>query len=158
MRTYSGLCRCDDAGRGRCFLKKLLKSRGGRTQGQSIKFCTKQSKIRGHLMLKDIQTGARQTRALRPFGATARAGEATAPPGLDPDMPRRPAPLALLPGREFLPMSEDFPCKTAAPKERVHPERSEGPRQPGLAPTGRPGRADGTSFDWPRQLNESTRF
>ena len=79
---------------------------GGRGQGWSIKIYPKQSKIRGHSMLEDIQIGARQTRALRPFGAAARAGEATAPSGLNSGMPERSAPLARTVRREFLPIVE----------------------------------------------------
>jgi len=83
----------------------------------------------------DAAARAGRTRAFRPFRATARAVAATAPLGLDLGMPRHSAPLALMLGREFLPISEDFPCKTA-PKEQVHPERSEGPRQPGARQRG----------------------
>jgi hypothetical protein len=59
----------------------------------------------------DAAACTRRTRAFRPFRATARAVAATAPLGLDLGMPRHSAPLALMLGREFLPMSEDFPCK-----------------------------------------------
>jgi hypothetical protein len=59
----------------------------------------------------DAAARAGRTRAFRPFRATARAVAATAPLGLDLGMPRHSAPLALMLGREFLPISEDFPCK-----------------------------------------------
>jgi hypothetical protein len=69
----------------------------------------------------DAAARAGRTRAFRPFRATARAVAATAPLGLDLGMPRHSAPLALMLGREFLPISEDFPCKRELRRSKFIP-------------------------------------